>query len=154
MRIAPSVQTLCFIHEPPRLLLGRKKRGFGAGKWNGFGGKIKEGESVEDCAWREFLEEAGIEILGMEKAGVLAFEFEDGSTPIEGHLFRVTGYRGEPRESEEMLPRWFATDALPFGEMWPDDPYWMPLLLSRKRFEGRFLFGADGAIVSHDLRED
>jgi 8-oxo-dGTP diphosphatase/2-hydroxy-dATP diphosphatase len=25
-----------------------KKRGFGAGRWNGFGGKVKEGETVDE----------------------------------------------------------------------------------------------------------
>jgi len=34
------------------ILLGYKKRGFGAGKWNGFGGKVEIGETVEDAAKR------------------------------------------------------------------------------------------------------
>ncbi|KAJ1429629.1 hypothetical protein B484DRAFT_396306, partial [Ochromonadaceae sp. CCMP2298] len=29
------------------VLLGMKKRGFGAGKWNGFGGKMDPGESMD-----------------------------------------------------------------------------------------------------------
>jgi len=43
-----------------RMLLGMKKRGFGAGKWNGFGGKVEPGETVEDGAMRELHEEAGL----------------------------------------------------------------------------------------------
>ena len=36
--------TLVFpIDEQHRILLGRKKRGFGADKYNGFGGKINAG---------------------------------------------------------------------------------------------------------------
>jgi 8-oxo-dGTP pyrophosphatase MutT (NUDIX family) len=34
------------------ILLGMKKRGFGAGKWNGFGGKLEENESNEAAAKR------------------------------------------------------------------------------------------------------
>jgi 8-oxo-dGTP diphosphatase / 2-hydroxy-dATP diphosphatase len=34
------------------VLLGMKKRGFGAGKYNGFGGKIEENESNLDGAIR------------------------------------------------------------------------------------------------------
>jgi 8-oxo-dGTP diphosphatase/2-hydroxy-dATP diphosphatase len=34
------------------ILLGRKKRGFGIGKWNGFGGKVEANESVIDAAKR------------------------------------------------------------------------------------------------------
>ena len=44
------------------VLLGMKKRGFGVGKWNGFGGKVQEGESIRDCARRETLEECGLEV--------------------------------------------------------------------------------------------
>lgn len=32
------------------VLLGMKKRGFGAGKWNGFGGKVQPGETIEEAA--------------------------------------------------------------------------------------------------------
>ena len=40
--------TLVFpIDEQNRILLGRKKRGFGANKYNGFGGKLDDGESLE-----------------------------------------------------------------------------------------------------------
>ena len=35
-----------------RVLLGRKKRGMGLGKWNGFGGKIEAGETMRQCAVR------------------------------------------------------------------------------------------------------
>ena len=44
--------TLLFIVEPYRVLLGMKKRGFGAGRWNGFGGKVHEDETIEDGARR------------------------------------------------------------------------------------------------------
>ena len=43
--------TLVFpIDEQNRILLGRKKRGFGANKYNGFGGKLDDGESFRECA--------------------------------------------------------------------------------------------------------
>lgn len=46
--------TLCFPVRPDgKLLLGRKKRGFGVSKWNGFGGKIEAGEDFLQCAVRE-----------------------------------------------------------------------------------------------------
>jgi hypothetical protein len=32
--------TLCMVHQDNKLLLGMKKRGFGEGRWNGFGGKL------------------------------------------------------------------------------------------------------------------
>lgn len=44
--------TLVLVLQPPRILLGMKKRGFGVGLWNGFGGKVQEGESIEEGAKR------------------------------------------------------------------------------------------------------
>ncbi len=38
--------------EHSLVLLGLKKRGFGVGKWNGFGGKVEPGESIIDGAVR------------------------------------------------------------------------------------------------------
>lgn len=47
-----SLYTLVMVLQPPRILLGMKKRGFGAGRWNGFGGKVQEGETIEAGARR------------------------------------------------------------------------------------------------------
>ena len=49
---ASRLYTLVLVVQPERVLLGMKKRGFGAGRWNGFGGKVEEGETIEDGAKR------------------------------------------------------------------------------------------------------
>ena len=51
-RPANKLLTLLFVLEPGRVLLGMKKRGFGVGRWNGFGGKVQEGETIEEGAIR------------------------------------------------------------------------------------------------------
>lgn len=50
--LSSKLLTLVLVVQPGRVLLGMKKRGFGAGKWNGFGGKVQPGESIEDAARR------------------------------------------------------------------------------------------------------
>ena len=35
--------SLVYVRRGTQILLGLKKRGFGQGKWNGFGGKLEEG---------------------------------------------------------------------------------------------------------------
>ena len=42
---------------------------------------------------------------------------------------------------------------IPFSKMWPDDPYWMPLLLSGKKFMGRFEYSDDDTIEEYSLKE-
>lgn len=134
------VTTLCIIHQHPKILLGMKKRGFGAGRWNGFGGKVSADETIEECAKREIKEEAGIEVIDFEKIGIVNFEFKNGARAVEVHFFKSINFEGCPKESEEMRPKWFHIDEIPFEKMWPDDAHWMPLFLSNKKFKGRFIF--------------
>lgn len=50
--LSSKLLTLVMVVQPGRVLLGMKKRGFGAGRWNGFGGKVHAGETIEDAARR------------------------------------------------------------------------------------------------------
>lgn len=87
--MAKKILTLSIVHEHPRILLAMKKRGFGAGKWNGLSGKVEEGETIEDAARREAKEEGGIDIGEMEKVGVVDFEFRGDPKILEVHIFKV-----------------------------------------------------------------
>ncbi len=132
------ILTLCIVHQHPRVLLGMKKRGFGTGRWNGFGGKVEEDESVEGAARREMKEEVGIVPTKMTRVGVLDFSFDSDPKELEVHVFRVTEFSGEPHETEEMKPQWFEVDNIPFDNMWHSDTLWLPLLLEGKSFRGAF----------------
>ena len=145
--------TLCIVHQHPNVLLGMKKRGFGAGRWNGFGGKVAPEETIEDAAKREMQEEAGIELKKFDKVGVIEFEFQGNPEILEVHIFKSDDFLGEPMESEEMKPLWFHVDEIPFKDMWPDDIHWMPLFLSGKKFKGKFLFGESDTILGKELSE-
>lgn len=152
-KIMKKILTLCIIHNHSKVLLGMKKRGFGAGRWNGFGGKVSLAETIEDAAKRETKEEAGIEIKNLDKAGIIEFEFQGKQGILEVHIFKSNSFLGKPTESEEMKPQWFKTDEIPFEKMWPDDKYWMPLFLSGKKFKGKFLFGESDTILKQELLE-
>src|SRR3989338_9260365 len=141
------ITTLCLIHQHPKMLLGMKKRRFGVGKWNGYGGKFTSDETIEESLLREVREEAEIEIKNPEKVGILEFEFPHTGLTLENHIYKVTEFTGEPKETEEMSPKWFHIDELPFGEMWADDPYWMPLFLGGKKFKGKFVFDENEKIA-------
>lgn len=150
---ARKVSTLVLVREGRRLLLGMKKRGFGEGKWNGFGGKVEPGETVFEGAMREIQEECSIVPSDLCPAGVLAFDFPDGSCgPILVHVFRATEFTGDVKESEEMTPKWFDFDEIPFDDMWEDDKYWFPLFLKGEMFTGKFEFRDLHTMVSHDIR--
>ncbi len=136
-----------------------KKRGFGVGRWNGFGGKMQEGETIGESAVRECREEAGISVLKMEKRGIIDFEFENDPKILEVHIFQITKFKGSPLESEEMKPEWFSVNEIPFEQMWPDDIHWMPFFLAGNKFRGKFLFDKPSdteytsKIISKELSE-
>jgi 8-oxo-dGTP pyrophosphatase MutT (NUDIX family) len=144
--------TLCYIVKDGKILLIYKKRGFGAGKWNGAGGKIKEGESPEEAAIRETKEETGLRPEGVEDIGYLEFYFDQDKIPnIIGHVFITDKFSGLLAESEEAAPQWFSLREIPFDRMWPDDRIWMPVLLNKKRFSGRFYFDKDMNLLTHNM---
>ncbi|MCK4525105.1 MAG: 8-oxo-dGTP diphosphatase [Candidatus Andersenbacteria bacterium] len=148
-----KILTLCIIHQHPKILLGMKKRGHGEGKWNGFGGKVEEGETIEEAAIREMREESGVEIKKMNKLGIAEFIYQDGSGNMEVHIFYVKEFEGSPVESEEMKPKWFHVDEIPYDQMWPDDKYWLPMFLDGKNFKGKFFFNEFNEIIDYSLLE-
>ena len=100
---ANKTLTLLFVLQPGKVLLGMKKRGFGVGWWNGFGGKVQQGESIEEAAKRETEEECGLVVSELDKVGVILFEFVGQPQILEVHVFRTERYTGTPVESEGML---------------------------------------------------
>jgi 8-oxo-dGTP diphosphatase len=141
--------TLCFVIRAGEILLIRKKRGLGAGKINGPGGRLEPGESALDCAVREVREELGVTPTGVREAGILRFQFTDGLS-IHGTVFAASGCEGVARETDEAAPLWTPLDAVPYAEMWADDELWLPHLFAGRRFDGRFLFEGD-ALLDHEL---
>ncbi len=134
--------TLCFIIENGKILLIEKKRGLGAGKVNGPGGRIEAGETAEQGAIRETQEEVGLTPTGMEWAGELSFQFRDGYS-LHVELYRASGWMGELCETDEAKPFWCSTSEIPYGRMWADDEQWMPRLLAGEKFRGWFEFDGD-----------
>ena len=147
--------TLLFVVKDGQVLLILKKRGLGAGKVNGPGGRIEPGETPEQCAIRETQEELCVTPTGVTFAGELMFQFI-GDNPLGGHsihgyVFRATGCEGTPTETDEAVPMWTPVDAIPYARMWQDDALWMPLMLNDERFVGRFVFEQE-TMRWHDVR--
>lgn len=148
-----KIMTLAFILEKDRILLAMKKQGFGAGRYNGYGGKVDPGETIEEGIIREVSEESGLEVTKLEKVGVHVFESTERPDEIlEGHVFKIVEYRGEPVETEEMKPEWFEFDAIPYATMWPDDIHWFPYFLAGNKFRTKFLFGEDDTVLEKDIQ--
>ena len=146
----PDVRgTLLFLRDGDQVLLIRKKRGHGAGKINGPGGKIDPGETPLQAALRETEEETGIRVQHAEL--MAEFRFLDlVSLQWYGYVFVADQWQGTMRETEEADPFWCPIAELPLEKMWDDDRYWLPRILAGERLRGDFLFD-DGALLAHRL---
>lgn len=152
MQDAMRQETLLFVidREQNRVLLAMKKVRFGAGKYNGMGGKVEDGETPAQAAVREAQEEVGVRVAvpTAKDMGKVSFSFEgkpDWSRLV--HVFVAEEWEGEPKESEEMVPEWFAFEDIPYERMWVDDRYWLPKVLAGERIEASFHLAGDGSAI-------
>lgn len=140
--VPAETATLLFVVRGGQILLIHKKRGLGAGKINGPGGRIDPDETPLAGARREVREELGVTPTGVRASGELSFQFTDGYSVLV-HVFTASGCRGEPVETAEAAPLWTPLDRIPYERMWADDRIWLPLMLAGRSFRGRFLFEGD-----------
>lgn len=149
---------LCLITRPaPRpggvreVLLGYKKTGFGAGRWVGLGGHVEDGEKPVAAAAREVAEESGLVVVPAALSQLAELTFVFPARPAwdqTADVFLTSDFDGEPAESDELVPCWFAVDALPFDGMWDDARYWLPVVLAGRRVVARITFADDCATVA------
>lgn len=137
---------LCYLDKNNQYLLLLKSKGkFGEGLWNAPGGKIEPKEKPEEAVKREVLEETGLRVLELIKAGSLKFFFGKSKQIPDWfvNVFVCSKFEGEVNESHEGKLLWFNKNTLPYDEMWADDRHWLPLLIDGKKFEGTFIFSED-----------
>ncbi len=131
--------TISFLISNGGIYLSEKKRGFGSGYLNGYGGKVTERENIEDAAIRELSEEVGLIVSPqkLEKVAIIDF-FNDEEHIFECHVFFVAEWGGELKESEEMAyPQLYKFTNLPYERMWKSDRVWLPLIFSGKKIRAK-----------------
>jgi len=118
-----------------------------------------------ECAQRELHEESSLQVATehFRLQGKLRFLMQsDGMVDKSGKVSKdlhVNVYTIDaevckeqtPAESEEMLPKWFSFDEIPFNSMWADDELWFPLLFEDKLFDGDVTFADKTDIASHSI---
>lgn len=131
--------TVVFLRQKDKVLLARKTRAIGQGRWNGYGGGLEPGESPEKCAIRELLSESGLAAspADLRKIAVIyAHNVTSAGVPFicKVHIYELWSWSGKVQATEEMAePSWFELAALPLDEMMPADKDWVPLALAGRK---------------------
>uniref|UniRef100_A0A2A4JT84 Oxidized purine nucleoside triphosphate hydrolase n=1 Tax=Heliothis virescens TaxID=7102 RepID=A0A2A4JT84_HELVI len=147
--------TLVFLRKEDQILLGFKKRGFGINKWNGFGGKVEPNETILEAAARELKEECCVTVIPSDLKNIahLEFTFEGEPTLMDVRVFSTNIFEGTPKETEEMRPKWFRHEDIPFDDMWLDDKLWFPYMLQGKKFFAHFHYEGFDKILNYKIEE-
>lgn len=147
--------SLVFLIDGNKILLARKKRGFGVDKLNGYGGKMDESDkTIRDTAIREAQEEGHVTPIDLTHVATISYYFWD--KPDIGQIVTVylcRKWEGTPVETEEMAPEWFDITNVPYDRMWVSDIHYLPRLLNGETLEGELLFNTDGSVAEHDFKE-
>lgn len=150
------ITTLVLFRRDDEVLLAMKKRGFGADRWNGVGGKLEPGETIEQALVRESQEEVGLRPTQFHKVAEHDFIL-DSQGPEAWHMFVhtyiCTKWEGEPVETEEMAPKWFKIADIPYDNMWQDDRHWMPQAFDGQLLKTVFTFDEHDNLLTQTITE-
>ena len=111
-RLSPAIIIAVVRHtqEGPKLLLARNHR-FPAGRYSVIAGFVEPGESLEECAQREVMEEVGIAIKDVRYVASQPWPFPNSL--MLGFTAEYAGGDFVLEEAEIAEAGWFAADALP-----------------------------------------
>lgn len=158
--MANKIFTNCFLvrrdvgGQVAEVCLAMKKRGWGEGLWNGSGGKPNEGETVVDAAKREVGEELGVRLVEISKRAEIVWYLREEDKTVFCHVYFGERWEGEPAESEEMRPKWFQINEVPYDQMWKSDREWLAEVLKGKKIKAKYTYAKDGGEVEErELRD-
>lgn len=123
--------TLCYLKQDDAYLMlhrVKKNKDVNKDKWIGVGGHFEDGESPEDCLFREVREETGLTLTEWQYRGIVTFVSNEAPTEYM-HLFTATGFTGQMREiCDEGTLEWVPVDRVPSLNLWEGDKIFLRLL--------------------------
>ena len=122
--------TLCYLEKDGAYLMlhrVKKKNDVNHDKWIGVGGKFEAGESPEECALREVMEETGYRMDKWRYRGIVTFVSDRWESEYM-HLFTADGFAGELKECDEGELAWIRKDDLLALPAWEGDKIFLHLL--------------------------
>ena len=146
-----KLATLCYLRDGHKTLMihrVKKAADMHQGKWNGVGGKLEAGETPEECARREILEETGLSVDHLEWKGLLTFPGFSNDEDWYAFVFVAREFDGQLIDSPEGNLEWIDNDRLLTLQLWEGDRIFLPWLERDDFFSGKFIY-EDGRLIEH-----
>ena len=141
-----QLATICYIDNGREFLMlhrNKKPNDVHAGKWIGVGGKLERGETPQECAAREILEETGLKAKPVLK-GVIPFPEVTPDLDWYTYVFKVTEFEGELIDCNEGTLEWVPYDQVLSKPTWEGDHTFVEWLLEDKPFfSAKFVYDGD-----------
>lgn len=138
-----KVATLGYLRNQDSTLMMhriKKKNDMHRGKWNGLGGKLKNGETPEECLLREFKEESGLEIISPILKGIITFPKFDGFHDWLVFVFIANQYEGKLIDCNEGNLEWIPNEKIFDLNLWEGDRIFMKWLNDSPFFSAKFVY--------------
>lgn len=122
---------VCLLFKEERYLLALIEYSQSNQKWNGIGGFVNENESLQDAVSREMQEEIAISI---DKKSLKYVGKVIENEVFTLHVFISDKWQGSLQIKDPTIKKleWFTPQEMPYEQMWPDNAYWLPEILSGK----------------------
>lgn len=148
-----QLATIVYVRQSGRTLMihrVKKANDMHAGKWNGLGGKLEPGETPEECAIREVLEESGLQIVRPRFRGTIVFpQFSQGVDWFT-FVFVAEQFSGDVIDSREGVLAWIDDERLLDLNLWPGDRIFLRWLDDVGTFSAKFVYAA-GELTNYQV---
>lgn len=133
--------TLVFLTKKDKIYMMQKTQKIGIGRYTGAGGKVKKGETIDESARRETLEEIGVQVKELRRVAIIGFNNQD-KVMFKVHVFFAKSWSGTPtpNETEVIDGRWFPISKIAETDMMSADYIWLPPVLEGKTIVGCFSY--------------
>lgn len=142
---------VAFLLKEHEVLLGYRKQvsnKLGEHLISGIGGKLEAGETEVKALIRELQEEIQVTVTDFRKVGRVRFLFPyKPAWQQDVAIFLVDNWEGSPAETEVIKPSWHLQDQLPLQQMWADNRYWLPKVLSGEKIDAIYLYNHESEVV-------